>query len=106
MRLQGSARSPTLRVRFMDLVYVPSKMCVLRARRYGSLDAKSASLSSFPSLQFSAIAGPTTGGGKYPPFAWSTTDLEDKDIPDFQPFDAFNFEPIKHTWRLNANDAR
>ena len=58
--------------------------------RYGALDAKLASKTSFPYLEFTAVAGPPHDN--HPPFKWSTTNITD--IPVFKPIDEFNFTPI------------
>jgi hypothetical protein len=69
--------------------------------RYGSLDAKIASKDSFPSLSFTAVAGPTTDGGRHPPFQWSTTNIDG--VPTWRTIDKFDFEPVKKEWTLTAN---
>ena len=76
--------------------------------RFGTLDAKVASLASFHSLNFLCVAGPphrgdSDGGNDFPPFAWSTTDIDG--IPDFKPIDLSDFVPLNHTWIMNANSA-
>ena len=120
-----------------------------------------ASKGSFPRLEFTAVAGPTTDNGRHPPFQWSKTNIDG--IPDFRykkslvpmsnanvsvrgkydlvslkytffifvssqdsfyfiitrtllihfsplfitrPIDKFDFEPINHTWALNASPRR
>ena len=71
--------------------------------RYGALDAKIANKQSFPSLAFTAVAGPTHD--KFPPFKWSNTDI--LAIPGFKPIDEFNFSPIKHDWgNMHSSDLR
>jgi hypothetical protein len=72
-------------------------------RRYGALDAKIANKDSFPSLAFTAVAGPTHDN--FPPFKWSNTDISA--IPLFKPIDEFNFSPINHDWgNMDASDLR
>ena len=66
--------------------------------RYGALDAKVASKSSFPSLAFQAVAGPTHDF--HTPFEWSSTNLAD--VPVFRPIDKFDFQPRNHTWAMNG----
>lgn len=74
------------------------------AFRYGALDAKMASKSSFPSLGFLAVAGPTYDESKgQPPFQWSNTNIDG--IPDFRPIDRFEFLPFNHTWAMNDASA-
>ena len=69
---------------------------------YGALDAKVASAASFPSLEFTAVAGPTHDN--FPPFKWSNTQLSS--IPGFKPIDEFDFQPIKHKWvNTNSNNS-
>ena len=63
---------------------------------YGALDAKASDKTSFPSLEFTAVAGPTHDQHK--PFKWSDTNIEG--IPDFKPIDEFNFSPVRHKWTL------
>ena len=41
---------------------------------YGALDAKVANIDSFPSLEFTAVAGPPHGN--FPPFKWSNISKE------------------------------
>ena len=74
---------------------------------YGALDAKVASSSSFPSLNFLAVAGPphagdSDNGNSLAPFKWSTTDIDG--VPDFKPIDTFDFGPVNHTWVMNTED--
>ena len=61
------------------------------------MDAKIASKDSFPSLEFTAVAGPTHDN--FPPFKWSETKVTP--VPEFKPIDEFNFEPIKFTWDID-----
>ena len=71
---------------------------------YGALDAKVANVDSFPSLEFTAVAGPPHGN--FPPFKWSDiskeyleqNNIESFPIPKFKPIDEFNFHPIMHKW--------
>jgi hypothetical protein len=63
--------------------------------RYGALDAKVASSSSFPSLEFTAVAGPTHGAGR-PPFDWRTTSAGP--LPKFRPIEKFDFRPLTTPW--------
>jgi hypothetical protein len=63
--------------------------------RYGALDAKVASSSSFPSLEFTAVAGPTHDEHRAP-FDWTTTNLSP--IPIFRPIDKFDFQPLSKSW--------
>jgi len=71
--------------------------------RYGALDAKIANKESFPSLAFTAVAGPTHDN--FPPFKWSNTEISA--IPSFKPIDEFNFSPIKHDWgNIHSSDSR
>ena len=71
---------------------------------YGALDAKVANSDSFPSLEFTAVAGPPHGN--FPPFKWSdypqeyldSNNIKSFPIPKFRPIDEFNFQPIIHKW--------
>ena len=62
---------------------------------YGALDAKIASSSSFPSLDFAAVAGPTHDFDRTP-FDWSETGLSP--IPKFLPIVKFDFTPTSTSW--------
>ena len=64
------------------------------------MDAKVANKESFPSLEFTAVAGPTHD--EFPPFKWSDTLVTP--IPEFKPIDEFNFEPIKYKWDINGSE--
>ena len=71
---------------------------------YGALDAKVANVDSFPSLEFTAVAGPPHGNFK--PFKWSDfpqeylerNNIDSFPIPNFRPIDEFDFKPIMHKW--------
>jgi hypothetical protein len=65
---------------------------------YGALDAKIASSSSFPSLSFLAVAGPTHDA--HPAFSWSTTNVTP--VPKFRPIDTFDFLPFNVTWAADG----
>ena len=71
--------------------------------RYGALDAKTASSSSFPSLELTAVAGPTHGP-LHAPFDWSSTNLSS--IPKFRPIEKFDFEPITKHWSTKKLDRK
>ncbi len=62
-----------------------------------------ASSSSFPSLVFQSVAGPTwkEEEPEMKPFSWSSTHLENK--PAWIPIDEFRFEAENHTWTLNVH---
>ena len=66
---------------------------------YGALDAKVASKGSFPSLEFTSVAGPPYD--HFQPFKWSDfqdSNIESFSIPKFKPIDEFKFSPIIHKW--------
>lgn len=61
----------------------------------GALDAKVASLASFPALGFLAVAGPTHDESR-PPFDWDNTNAEP--VPKFKPIKKFDFLQIPVEW--------
>ena len=51
-----------------------------------------------PSLEFTAVAGPTHD--RHPPFRWSANSLDLGDVPNFRTIDEFDFLPVRATWNL------
>ena len=74
---------------------------MVRHSGYGALDAKIASKVSWPSLNFTAVAGPEHD--RHPPFSWSKTNIPDK-TPEFLPIDTFDFEPFNQEWIMNSGN--
>jgi len=64
-------------------------------RPYGATDAKVMSSSSAQTLSFLAVLGPTTAGGKLPPFSWETSGF---DPPDYTVTNSFQFPSVEILW--------